>query len=104
LAFTGAQTEQSAYDKLFSQLSMLSGATLDPAKMFGEQMNVDQTKQGGSGGVFSGLSSMGSLFGGGGSGSSGGGGGLSSWFSGLFSSSPEADSGSINLFADAAGG
>jgi len=78
LAQTGANLEQSTYNNLFSQLSMLSGATLDPAKMFSEQMSVDQTKQNASTSM---LGSLGSMFG-----SGGGGGGLGSWFSNLFSS------------------
>ena len=105
LTQTGANLEQSTYNNLFSQLSMLSGATLDPSKMFSEQMSVDQTKQGGSSGVFSGLSSaFGSAVSGSGSSS---GSGSGSWFSGLFGSGAggaAVDNGSVNLFADAAGG
>ena len=125
LAKTGADLESSTYDQLFQQLSQLSGANLNPSQLFQEQMSQQQTSQNGSGGVFSGLSS---LFGGGSSGGSGGGlgsmlsglfkgsgsssgssssGGLGDWFSGLFSSgsgSGVVDNGSVNLFADAAGG
>lgn len=95
LAQTGANLESSTYDQLFQQLSMLSGATLDPSHLFSGQMSVDQTKQNGSGGVFSGLSSA---IGGANSAS---GGGLGSWFSNLFSSG---GGGGSSAVGDAVGG